>query len=528
MRKNFGKLLGFILISLFIMNSALGLNNEYKNSLDKIEVVKTSQDAYSINLYTSKSYSEPAKVIKKSDYNYYILLPETKNNVRNTITNPDIASIDANSYNYATDTNNGYVKINITTTRPLNLKVNTQTAAKSQKTTVASAPQKTKTSEPVNLRKVSQNQIAKTNTVETRSERQKPRENAKLAYNNNQNSLKQTQEQLRLKQNKASLNKEIPVAKKNKAYKEENLEKMKTKEELAKEIPAKLNLSVPQEIDKEEIEKTFNEWQNNEVEDVGEDIPIETVAQNPSEEEPELNLSEIKNLIKKNINLILLCLALLFFLVFLAIPKRKERPKRASELNSQNQIAKTNQPMGAEVSIDENEVQQEAQPQIQSHFIPARENAEKSTNYGMRIEPYTGIIEEEIEESVLDEVYTKAPETQAQQVQPQQIQAQPVQEPTPTPAPAQNTEPVVLSTAQIAQNRGFMCVSYNGSIRFMGYIDDNVFALHNFKKAELKNNAIKFRLTERTQTGASFIVKVDDIKLIVAVGKNTMKLEMAL
>ena len=51
---------------------------------------------------------------------------------------------------------------------------------------------------------------------------------------------------------------------------------------------------------------------------------------------------------------------------------------------------------------------------------------------------------------------------------------------------------------------------------------------HNFKKAELKNNAIKFRLTERTQTGASFIVKVDDIKLIVAVGKNTMKLEMAL
>ena len=505
------------------MSGAFALNNEYKNTLDKIEVIKTSADGYSINLYTSKNYSEPAKVIKKSDYSYYILLPETKNNVRSTATNADIASIDANSYNYASDTNNGYVKINITTTRPLNLKVNTQTAAAKSKVTVASAPQKTKTTEVVNLRKATQNQIAKSNSETIKTE--KPKENIKIAINNpKNNSIRQTKEQLRSRQNRELYKKDTSVtSQKKKAYRQENLEKMKTKQELAKEIPAKLNLSVPSEIDKEEIEKTFNEWQNGDIEDVGEEIPIETVTEENSQE-TKTNIAQLKNLVKQNKTSVLLgLLAFMLLIILLIIPRKKAKHSQTQlkeNVSQDKTVEVPTNPVGADVSLEEpiqtsyeNKDISQQKPQLQGHFIPLKEESSQGS-YGMKIEPYTGNIEPDVEETTsnaLDETLEKPAQAQEQA----QVQAQ-------------NSEPIVLSTAQIAQNRGFMCILYEGSARFMGYIGDEVFALHNFKKQELKNSAIKFRLAERTQTGATFIVKVDDTKLIIDVDKSSMKLEMAL
>ena len=90
--------------------SALAIENEYKNSLTKVELTKTGENSYNVNLYTQKNYSEPVKIIKKSDLNYYILLPETKNSsVQITSNNKDIRNISTNLYPYAgADSNNGY------------------------------------------------------------------------------------------------------------------------------------------------------------------------------------------------------------------------------------------------------------------------------------------------------------------------------------------------------------------------------------------------------------------------------------
>ena len=61
----------FVLISLSAF-SAIGSN--YKNSLLSVDVNKTGESSYNIVLKTQSPYAEPVKVIKKSDYDYYILL----------------------------------------------------------------------------------------------------------------------------------------------------------------------------------------------------------------------------------------------------------------------------------------------------------------------------------------------------------------------------------------------------------------------------------------------------------------------
>ena len=73
-----------------------------------------------------------------------------------------------------------------------------------------------------------------------------------------------------------------------------------------------------------------------------------------------------------------------------------------------------------------------------------------------------------------------------------------------------------------------MCVSYNNNINLVGYIFDDVFALHNFKQPKLANYDIKFRLSERTDKGATFIVKVENTKMLINVTKTSMNLEVVM
>ena len=86
----------------------------------------------------------------------------------------------------------------------------------------------------------------------------------------------------------------------------------------------------------------------------------------------------------------------------------------------------------------------------------------------------------------------------------------------------------MLSSVEIAPERGFMCVSYNDNISLMGYIFDDVFALYNFKAQKLENYDIKFRLSEKDDKLARFIVKVADTKMLVKVTKSAMVMEVLL
>ena len=124
-----------IILALFIglggiFNSdTMALDSDYKNNLLKIDVTKVNDGNYKIDLFTQKPYNEPIKVIKKSDTNYYVLLPETYHSITSVASQGDVSKVDVKLFPYAgQDLNNGYTKINISTSKPVTFTANVKTA----------------------------------------------------------------------------------------------------------------------------------------------------------------------------------------------------------------------------------------------------------------------------------------------------------------------------------------------------------------------------------------------------------------
>lgn len=127
MRKIFSIVL-ILFALLFGAESILAVDNDYKNSLLKIEINEKSPNDYNIGLYTKKIYNEPIKVIRKSDTIYYFLLPETNHAITSTPNGGAIKNILVKTYPYAgQDMNNGYTKVAIITTKPINLSTSLKT-----------------------------------------------------------------------------------------------------------------------------------------------------------------------------------------------------------------------------------------------------------------------------------------------------------------------------------------------------------------------------------------------------------------
>ena len=89
----------------------------------------------------------------------------------------------------------------------------------------------------------------------------------------------------------------------------------------------------------------------------------------------------------------------------------------------------------------------------------------------------------------------------------------------------QYIEPTVLSSAEIAPNRGFMVIERQGTKALFGYIYEDVFLLYQFREF-ISDYAIKFRISEKQDSKTFFIVKVDKFKLLVKVTNSQMKLEL--
>ena len=151
MKKNLIKIITIVFLAVFANISALAIDSEFKNTLTNVDLVKTSQDSYTVNLYTSKKYSAPVKVIKKSDLSYYILLPETKNiTPKINASSSDIRNVTATLYPYAgVDVHNGYTKIDITTTKPINFSVTTKSATQQVASNTQQASGTTAKKEPI-------------------------------------------------------------------------------------------------------------------------------------------------------------------------------------------------------------------------------------------------------------------------------------------------------------------------------------------------------------------------------------------
>ncbi len=119
------KLITYLIITaLFFIGSisSTAIESRYKNNLLNVELSQTPDNRVSVLLVFEKPYTDPIKVIYKTDNEYNILLPETYNALSSV---SSINSLNVRNANvklvpyFNQDNSNGYTKISIKTTRPV-------------------------------------------------------------------------------------------------------------------------------------------------------------------------------------------------------------------------------------------------------------------------------------------------------------------------------------------------------------------------------------------------------------------------
>lgn len=551
--KSAKKVLGLLIAPILLMGVALGVSSEYKNTLNKVEVQKESDNNYSVNLYTAHTISEPVKVIKKSDLSYYILLPETKNaSGQASTSSSDIKNVSAATYNYAgADVENGYTKINITTTKPINFTVNNKTQAKvasanptssEKKNSVSSASQnnaqKVAAAQPIEkiTTKKVQNQQASQNATKVATQNalnQSPR--AQKAYQNNEKvTLKQPSKQVEVK--KETVKKDLPkenlqTVTLNNSKK--NIEvtppkKVAPKKKIAPANPENTPILPYEREQIKNYDKKANKLETppeeNIVEDkssfLGDEVASEPIPKNEEEisdnEEETSGLKEVESVPSKilsslkeiktsiqarlaqygldfgDVGLIALGIIVVLLALLFILTRKKDSSAR---LKSKSDFATK---IGSESSLT---------PKESDETVEGKEQVFQEPSEIVLDEQLKNPEESQIIQNVLNDNVEQKPEV--------------------TVAPAieeVEEEPKMISNVEIAPNRGFMLVTYRNTIRLVGYIFDDVYALYNFKRAKLDDYGIKFRLSEKTEEGVNFIVKVEDVKVLVSVSKTSMKL----
>ena len=534
------------MLAILLANTAFALNSEYKNSLTKIDLNKSGETSYNINLYTSNEFSEPVKVIKKSDLNYYILLPETKNSVTKiSANNPDIRSVDTQLFPYAgADVQNGYTKININTTKPINFTVNTKhvSALKPQiqpvKETIKEAKQETKQE----VKTIAQDaKVQKKNLVQ---EDKKPKNN------------------IEVKKQQLIAKKPVNLAPKAAAkISVKDTEKVNTNKEPVKPVvnqPKEEPLGIKEEIQPEIKEENKEVQIPEEFKQADENKEQQTESKQEAKKPTfAINKISIKNKIQnklfeyglsiKELFLMIIAGLVSFVLMLLVLTKHKETDTRLKskadfldkKSNKTSTLIPKKEKTGQYFVFDEGVHQtgfiapltgnkknyelSSYEPEL--HKTKTAVSAKQTNQTANEYDIIQNILKEDAFIELSDNDIAVAKE---QATNPVIATKNEIKEITKIPESTSIKDEIdILSNVEIAPQRGFMCVSYNNSINLVGYIFDDVFAIYNFQQPKLENYNIKFRMSEKTEHGANYIVRVDKTKMLVSVTKSSMNLEVA-
>lgn len=546
-KRIFNKIFISALVLFSVVNSVISAESEYKNSLMKVELLKQNENSYNINLYTQKKFLEPVKVIKKSDLNYYILLPETKNTASETlIPKTDIRSVSINLYPYmGQEVNNGYTKININTTKPINFNINVKQLSQNniKKNTLAKNTQKTPNE---NKKQANLNTAQKKNQNFSKSSKSiKPSVKKQEKIEKQETKKEQPKKQVQNKKiNKTDDTKNEPSLKTApvlipEPFEDEN-NQLQVQEENIENIEAEI-------IDNTKNDKIINEQKP--------DSFIDSFKKTLYQKYPSIyNLKQkiknkfaLLNISLKNFILMISASFLTFiFILFILTRKqnttiklknKKDLFEKYQEPNISKQTTPKKQNRGEYFVFDKNIKQTRlntSSPKKKNYELSCYDpdlrlnyKKDKNVKYDLSQDESDYDIIQKIlkDDSFLDYEAEKTPVVSSTQ-KPKQIQ-KPKIEKTKKQAPIKKEARLdILSSVEIAPQRGFICVSYNNDINLLGYIFDDVFPLYNFKRPKLDNYDIKFRLTDKDDKGASFIVKIDNVKMVIRATKNSMNLEV--
>ena len=563
-------LLGIVTLNL----CAFAIESDFKNSLLKVDYVKTGNDSYNIRLFTQKPYSEPIKVIKKTNTSYYILLPETFHSVGSVAPFGDIKSTEVKLFPYAgQDLNNGYTKISIYTSKPLNIKTQLNSSTKSVAPSI-NAKDLAKLDSAFNKNQTSNEQAQRQAQIKAQQEAQRQaqlkaqqaREAAQKAEAQRQAQLKAQQEaqrQAQLKaqqeaqrqaQARAQAQKEAQLKAQQEAQRQAQIKAQQAREAAQKaEAQRQAQLKAQQEAQRQAQLKAQQEAQQNtqetsktnsnnlQVSQEAAQAYYRKQGQGSSEEKKSQTESDInkapqdintENVVTQDI----------------VNPQDIEKIPEISEKINQKSYTKIIKNklsffrpyyyvicdnftlfitlaialIGIILLIAISKSKKKGTSKTMNCEQPS-ENEKKSS-----IENLTKEINETYKTGLEEELSNKAEqEAQAFKDEFKDLMEQNEQQKAPEPVKEeeQYEEPQVISSVEIAPMRGFMIIETQGVKALFGYIHDDVFLLYQFREF-ISNYDIKYRISEKQIDKTFFIVKIDKFKLLIKVTNTSMRLEL--
>lgn len=92
--------------------------------------------------------------------------------------------------------------------------------------------------------------------------------------------------------------------------------------------------------------------------------------------------------------------------------------------------------------------------------------------------------------------------------------------------PINKKNPMLLNTSRLDRNKGLCLVEYNKKYSLIGYINDEIFLLNQFK--DINSKEIRSRLTETVEDKDRYIVRLGNYKAVVEVSESDMNLLLEL
>lgn len=553
----------FLLILMGIVvfgTCAFALDSDFKNSLLKVDLAKCGANDYNITLFTQKPYNEPIKVIKKTNTSYYILLPETFHSVGSVAAGGDIKNIEVKLFPYAgQDLNNGYTKITIYTTKPVNIIPKLSTSSGSVAPSIDakklaqldSAFNSKQTQLQAKERQAQIEAQRKAQIEAQKAQEQKALEAKRLAQ---QEAQRKAQiEAQKAQELKAAQERQAKLAAQQEAQKKAQLEAQRKAQEQKqvqqqavktqpKTVQTQTNTPKPAAADikpvqpkvepapKEQIvEKTNNEQapvetsepsQEEQIltEDLTEDLQAnEQMEQIPDTNDTQITQASFIEILKDKLspikpyyyiiidNPIIIIASLVAFIgIIMLVILNKNRKKgqnmqdNTPAYDDTNQEQPLEQQTSSEPETSDTSVNQTEEDEVQSFKDEFKELAYDNPD-------------------TQDNTESTVEETQQEEIEEIQTPVEPEEEP--------YVEPKVLSSIKVASDRGFLLVDRQGTKALFGFINEDVFFLYQFKEY-ISDYEIKFRIAEKQSDRIFFIVKVDKFKLLVKVTRTSMQLEL--
>lgn len=90
--------------------------------------------------------------------------------------------------------------------------------------------------------------------------------------------------------------------------------------------------------------------------------------------------------------------------------------------------------------------------------------------------------------------------------------------------PIESRPPKILTKLKLGEDKGLYLIDYKSRVSLIGYVKDNVFKLNTYSSVKIPK--LYARLTEKNENSNTYIVKVDNSKLLIDVDEEKIKLKL--